>query len=183
MKKILKIILVILFIGVSIYGIKFLYDLSFSGTQEIKIIENYNDISSINELINQPEFKHKILYIDLWGVYCKPCIYQFQFMPEIKNKFKGKDIAYIYLATPYGHINDEQLWKSKMKKYKLEGHHVLMNMDFYKNIWNQIPGMTNKWAIPHYVLVDKNGKIVNANAPLPQNQTELYLQINALIDN
>ncbi|RMG18701.1 MAG: hypothetical protein D6730_22510, partial [Bacteroidetes bacterium] len=167
----------LILLGLLIYGIKFTFDLSFSGTEDIKIVKDYDSLLSIEELIDQPAFKNKVLYIDIWGVYCKPCINQFRLMPAIKKQLKNEAVEFIYISTPYGYFNDEQLWKAAIKKYKLKGYHVHASMQFYENIWEEVEGIEDKWSIPHYLLVDKDGKIANPNAPAPIHEEALLAEL------
>jgi len=176
--KTLGIIIIIVIIG---YVFKLVNDYSFSGNKDIKIIENYDKILTLSELIQRDKFKNKVLYIDLWGVHCKPCIKEFKHLPELKERYKNSDVEFIYLASPYKRINDTQEWKTAIKKYDLHGYNLLMNIDFYYDIWEEVPEMKNKYNIPHFLLVDKNGKIVNSNAPKPSNKSELYKEINKLL--
>ena len=179
--KTFKIIGIIIFLGVSIYGFKYSYDISFSGNDKIKIIENYESTSSINDIIENPKFKNKVLYIDIWGVYCKPCIKEFKILPELKEKYKNDPIEFIYLASPYNRIDDTQKWKSGIKKYNLQGYNALMSLTFYQDIWKEIPEMKNPFSIPHYLIVDKNGKVINPNAPRPSDKKDLYNELDKLL--
>lgn len=182
MKKTLKIVVLVIAIGIIGYGIKYLNDTTFSGNDRIKIIENYESISSLNDIINNPDFKNKVLYVDLWGVYCTPCIAEFEYMPALKEKYKNEDVAFIYLSAPYNRFDDTQKWKSGIKKYNLEGYNALMSMDFYNEIWKEVPKMKNPFSIPHYLIIDKNGKIINPNAPRPSGKETLYVELDKLLE-
>ena len=181
MKKTLKSLSLVIILGLFGYGIKFLLDYSYNGNDEIKLITNYEQISSISELVKNEEFKNKILYIDIWGVYCKPCIDEFNHKESLIDKYKDKDVVFIYMASPYGRINDTQQWKAALKKYDLYGHNMLMSMDFYMNIWDEIPEMSSRFEIPHYILIDRQGNVANPNAPMPSSKTELYTEIDKLL--
>lgn len=177
MKKTLKIISIVFLMCIVGYAINYWNKISFSGDDKIKIIENYESISSVNELVNIPKFDNKILYIDMWGVYCAPCIKEFKYIDELKDKFKNEPVEFLYLATPYNHFNDIERWKAGLKKYNLEGYNMLMSIEFYDGIWKEIPEMQNPFLIPHYLIIGKNGKIVNPNAPRPSSKELLYKEI------
>ena len=181
MKKLLIYFVSIIILGITILGIKYLKDISYSGSKSIIIIKNYDQISSLANLVSLNEFKNKVLYIDLWGVHCGPCIQEFSHLSELKNRYKESEIEFIYLATPYGHIYDTQKWKAAIKKYNLEGYNMLMNIDFYYNIWEEVPEMKDPFTIPHYLIVDKQGIIVNANAPRPSKKTILFVELDQLL--
>lgn len=177
-KTILLISGIAVFLAISGYGVKYFYDISYEGNNTVKLVKNYDQIRTLNELVKKQEFKGKVLYIDLWGVYCRPCIEEFKYAAELKKTFKNKEVEFIYLASPYNRFNDEQKWKAAIKKYNLEGYHVLMNMDFYYAIWKEVPEMENPFSIPHYLIIDKNGSVIDPNAPRPSEKENLYAALN-----
>lgn len=181
MKKILTVVGVIAIIGIVGYGIKYYNDLSFAGTESIIILKDYDKISSLADLVEREEFENKVLYVDLWGVYCRPCIEEFKNLPEIKEKYKNKGVEFVYLASPYNHINDVQKWKAAVKKYDLKGHNMLMSVDFYKGIWDEVPEMEEPFVIPHYLIIDKNKRVIDANAPRPSQKERLYSTLDNLL--
>jgi thiol-disulfide isomerase/thioredoxin len=179
MKKILMIVGLIVITGIVGYWIKYNNDLSFSGTKSIIILNDYDKISSLADLVEREEFENKVLYVDLWGVYCRPCIEEFKYLSDIKDRYRNKDIEFVYLASPYNHINDVQKWKAAVKKYDLKGHNILMCLDFYTEIWEEVPEMKEPFLIPHYLIIDKNKRVIEANAPRPSEKERLY----SILDN
>lgn len=174
-------LLILIPLGVCGYGIKYFNDLAFAGNESIMLVDGYEEILSLEELINKEEFKDKVIYIDVWGVYCRPCIDEFQHAVKLKGRYTNEPVAFLYLASPYNRINDEQKWKSAIKKYHLEGYHVLMNAAFYDEIWSEVPDMDDPYLIPHYLLVDRKGKVVRQNAPRPSDQQNLHFAIDQLL--
>lgn len=180
-KKISKILAIVISVVVIGYVFKYFNDLNFKGNEDIILIDNYKGIKTLNELISRKDFKGKVLYIDLWGVYCRPCIEEFRHMPAIRERYDGTGVSFVYLASPYKRPDDEQKWKAALKKYQLKGHHILMDMEFYNGIWDEVSGMDSPFLIPHYLLVDKNGEIVLPNAPRPSDREKLFKQIDNLL--
>src|SRR3546814_3113417 len=64
------------------------------------------------------DFKGKVVYIDFWGVYCGPCIYDIQhYVPQIHEHYKDKDVVFINICVDVG----ETQWKAALKKHNLHG--------------------------------------------------------------
>jgi thiol-disulfide isomerase/thioredoxin len=178
--KFLKITgLILLVLSFTIVG-KYLYDLSFKGDDNVKLISDGEKVITLEELIANDDFKDNVLYIDIWGTSCAPCIQEFKFVPAIKERYKDKQVKFIYLSAPYGHFYDERKWKYMIKKYNLTGFNMLMSTDFYNSIWTY-EGIRNPFMIPHYILVDRKGKIIEINAARPSNKGELCNQIDKLL--
>lgn len=179
-KNKLKILALISFMIAIVLICKFFYDKSFSGNEHVQLIKNSDEIKSLEDLVKRKEFMNSVLYIDLWGTSCGPCLHEFKYASELKARYKGKQIKFIYLSVPYFHFNDEQKWKNIIKKYNLAGFHSLINVELYHNIMKR-EGIENPYTIPHYILIDKHGKIVELNAFKPSNKQELYTQIDKIL--
>jgi thiol-disulfide isomerase/thioredoxin len=105
------------------------------------------------------DYKGKNLLIDVWGVYCGPCIREMPYLEKIEQDYKGKNIAFICACVE----PDRELWLKRMKELNVKGTQLLIkggrNAQFrkdYKIIWT-----------PTYILIDKDGKFVDARAPRP----------------
>ena len=145
----------------------------------IVIISDFQNYQNVYDLINYRELKGNVLYLDIWATYCGPCLKEFQISKELKDRYKGKPIKFIYLVDVRDDPRDLTRWDSLIHKYKLYGYHLRMSNRFYNNI-NTIPDIkfTGK---PHYILIDKEGKIVFPNANRPSSKIRLYEQIDGLL--
>lgn len=104
------------------------------------------------------DFKGKVVYIDFWGVDCGPCIYDIEkHVPSLHKKYKNKEVVFINICVDA----KESEWKDALAKYKLDGINLIAEG------WTNHPVCKayNISGIPHYVLVDKTGRISNNNAP------------------
>lgn len=117
--------------------------------------------------------KNKVIYIDLWGTWCKACIMQFPFSNELHERLKNKPIEFVYLCCE----SKKDKWQDGIKKYKLQGTHYLLTQDQY----SIFSGEFNFTGLPHYMIIDKKGNIVNDNAQGP-NEENLYGELLELID-
>jgi len=112
------------------------------------------------ETVSLADFKGKAVYIDFWGTSCGPCIYEIQEQtPQLHKNYKDKDLVFLNICVD----SDEAEWKKGLKKYKPGG--VNLIAEGWEN--NPICQAYNITGIPHYILIDKDGKIANNNAPRP----------------
>lgn len=102
------------------------------------------------------EFKGKMVYIDVWATWCAPCRREIPFIQKLFYEYKGKDIVFISISID----ESREAWK-KMVEYE-------------KPDWLQLLMVRGKssllddyfiYTIPRFILIDKNGKIINAQAP------------------
>ncbi|MCD8539686.1 MAG: TlpA family protein disulfide reductase [Leadbetterella sp.] len=109
------------------------------------------------------EFKGKVVYIDFWASWCGPCKIQFPFAKKLHESLPGKlkkEVVFLYIS-----IDDTvEKWQEGIKSNGLEdfvnGH--------VEGGWSaEILARLGIRSIPRYMLVDKNGKIVDDNAKRP----------------
>jgi thiol-disulfide isomerase/thioredoxin len=163
------------------FFIKYQIDVNYQGNENIRFIKQ--KYSSLDEILELPQFKNKVVYVDLWYTSCTPCIRQFQYLPQLKNELKDQEVEYLYLANETSHPNSKQRWKNFTKKFNLQGWHFYMEPAFSEQLWQTILPHQNEKTnafYPQYLLVDKSGKIVSYNAKEPSTGEEIVKDIKAL---
>lgn len=115
-------------------------------------------INDQGQSVSLNDFKGKVVFIDFWGVYCGPCIYDIKnYVPKLHEHYKNKNVVFINICVDAKPAE----WKDALKKYSLSGINLIAEG------WANHPVCKayNVTGIPHYVLIDKDGKIVQNNAP------------------
>lgn len=76
---------------------------------DFEIIEDSTNIfKSIDDYFKLDKFKGKVIYVDVWGTRCGPCIKEFEYHKGLKEKFKDKSVEFLYLRSPYSMNWDQQ---------------------------------------------------------------------------
>ncbi len=174
---------------------------------DIHIIEKADQITTLKDLLKL--FKGKVVFIDLWGSWCRPCREEFKHLPDLKKQFEGKEVAFLYIASETTGKNnaDKQrikLWLNTIKYYHLTGYHLLVGDDLYQDIFNIIAeiseheikpmpkdmkkvaeayrdGKGKYGSYPTYMIADKEGNVVIKYAYKPSNKSYLYKQIEDVL--
>lgn len=120
---------------------------------------NYEDYAGGKKSLS--DFKGKYVFIDLWATWCGPCKYEVPFLIELEKKYHGKNIQFVSISID--RQKDKEKWKKMIAKEGMTGTHLLadkeINSDFVKAYYVE--------AIPQFILLDPQGKIVSNNTPRP----------------
>lgn len=115
------------------------------------------------------DFKGKYLYIDMWATWCGPCKQELPYLKELEQKFRNKNITFLGLSTD----KDRAAWNEMVKADQLPGTQLLLGPG------SKFQRDYNIEGIPHFILLDPEGKIVNASMLRPSSE-DVERVLNAL---
>lgn len=121
------------------------------------------------ESFSLKDFKGKVVYLDLWASWCKPCRAESPFLNTMNAKYKNDNrIVFISIAV----ADEINKWKKALKEDKPEWIQLIDKDDL---VWKSYV-LSN--SIPRFILIDKLGNIVNFDAPRPSSGNEIEILIN-----
>jgi thiol-disulfide isomerase/thioredoxin len=152
--------------------IKHKYDEYAPGTHFIDSIAcDKNSDAFFSEILKR--FEGKVVYIDFWADWCSPCRAEFEPAAKLKQEYAGKDIVFLY----FGISCRKNLWENMIKEKQVEGYHYWLNFDQGSVLQRKFKFK----GIPHFVLIDKTGKIQAGEAPKPSSQAEIRERLDELL--
>lgn len=110
-----------------------------------------------SELINShlPNF-NSYLFVDLWATWCGGCKVDFRKYNELLPFFKENNIKCLFVSIDDKEKNE--LWKSMVHGFMMEGYHTRANPEFREFLGKKI--FKGDASIPRYFLIDNKGKIL-----------------------
>lgn len=153
------------------------------------IYDSTEVFNSLEDFLKLERFKGKVVYLDFWEIGCKPCLNEFAYLPELKEKFKQEPIEYIYVTTIRENAADafyEKVWRTRIEKYQLTGVNVRISGDAKRRFYERHRNIVDpEWAklIPVYLLINKEGTVINYVAPRPSSKEILYAEIQEMLEN
>lgn len=121
------------------------------------------------------DYRGKVVYVDVWATWCGPCRAEFPNSRVLKNEYKDEeDLVFMYVSID----SNKSAWKKYLENDRdFTGEHLFVEGDWDSEICEAY----NIMAIPRYLLIDKDGKIANSNAPRPSSGEVIRNAINALL--
>jgi thiol-disulfide isomerase/thioredoxin len=103
----------------------------------------------------------KYVFIDVWATWCAPCIAELPALQKIEERYADKNIAFVGLSI------DEKRSHTKWKRFIIEkspgGIQVIAD-NAWRSSFTKAYGID---SIPRFILIDPDGRVVNADAPRP----------------
>ena len=98
------------------------------------------------------KYKGKVVYVDFWATWCAPCRSGIEQIKPLKEEMANENVAFIYITNQ---TSPKTTYDNMIPTIK--GEHYRVSADE----WNILSGMFKISGIPHYVLVGKDGNVIN----------------------
>ena len=98
------------------------------------------------------KYKGKVVYVDFWATWCAPCRSGIERIKPLKDEMANENVAFVYITSP---SSPKTTYDNMIPSIK--GEHYYVSADE----WNILGAMFKISGIPHYVLVGKDGKVIN----------------------
>lgn len=118
---------------------------------------NYESIAG--KKVSLESLKGKLVYIDVWATWCGPCKGEIPFLQKLEKEYHGKAIQFVSVSID----RDKAAWEKMVKEQQLGGLQL-----YAENAWEA--GFVKAYdinGIPRFILIDKEGNIISADAPRP----------------
>lgn len=122
--------------------------------------------------ISLEDLKGNIVYLDFWASWCRPCIEEMPAFKKLQNEFASSNIKFVSIGIESKKESLEKLIEAQ----GLEGIHL-----FDPDKEEDLKKRYNVEGIPHYVLIDTDGKMIEKRAKRPSEPT-LKTQLSELVN-
>lgn len=103
------------------------------------------------------DFRGKYVYIDMWATWCNPCKKELPYLKELEKKFEGAQIVFLGLSTD----GDKDKWEQMVRSGAMCG------VQLHLGPRSSFQQAYNIKGIPRFILLDKEGKIINNDMSRP----------------
>ena len=132
-----------------------------SPAPEFTLTDNHGQPVSLSS------FRGKTVYMDFWASWCMPCVVAMPDSKKLMEKYKDRqDIIFLYVNVR----DDTKKWQRFLKKQKMGGIHLFATRDQSDKLLSDYSFS----GLPHYVLIDKDGNLVNPNSSRPDDAEKYF---------
>ena len=110
--------------------------------------------------VSLSDLKGKYVYIDVWATWCGPCNAEIPHLKKLEEEFVGRNICFVSISCD----DSRKVWEKFVQAKQLGG--IQLHMGGDKGFMEAIRCK----GIPRFMLIDRDGKFLNANMPRPSDQ-------------
>jgi len=124
-------------------------------------------------LVSLRDLQGEFIYIDFWATWCGPCIKEIPSLKILETEFENDPIHFVSIS--FDKEKDTLKWKNYVQDNQLTGIQLWADKPTHEEISNTL----NIKSIPRFILLDREGNIIDANAPRPSNPSlkEILLEL------
>ena len=126
--------------------------------RDAKDLAGISDGEKLMQEIVKP-FNGKIVWIDIWGSWCHPCLENLSHAAQVREALKDYDIVYLYLANE---TTDEAM-KNIIAEYGLSGENIV-HYNLPRPQQAAIESYLKVTAFPAYRLINRHGALLDVQA-------------------
>lgn len=104
--------------------------------------------------------QNKLILLDFWASWCGPCRAEIPDSKKLQQQYTGKNIAFVNISTD-AVVSD---WQKAVQEESIDTPESYLLL---KSDQSPLVKRYSIYSIPRYMLVGKNGKIINTDAPRP----------------
>ncbi|GAB4228798.1 MAG: hypothetical protein Tsb0034_00110 [Ekhidna sp.] len=102
----------------------------------------------------------KLVVMDIWATWCAPCLQQKPYFEQLSTQFKNNEIEFISVSIDKSFSK----WRNAILEKEDKGNTIEVNISNDQDTFSRF---YNIQSIPRYILIDKDGYIIDADMEDP----------------
>jgi thiol-disulfide isomerase/thioredoxin len=111
------------------------------------------------KIISLADFKGKVVAIDVWATWCIPCMHSLPYFLKIRDKYKNNPNV-VFMSISTDNAESKTKWLNFLKSKNMNG----VDLHAGDKSASAFEKAYNITGIPRYILIGKDGKIIEDHA-------------------
>lgn len=140
-----------------------------SAFTETRLADTLNNRLSFGDMMSR--YKGKVVYLEVWSLGCGPCRAAMPHSRKMEKELSDLPIEFVYITED---MNSKNLWDDIFVASGTRDNHF-RSIDGNSSSMNKY---MNSTMVPWYMLFDKNGNLVDFNAPDPDKIKQILIKLS-----
>jgi peroxiredoxin len=121
---------------------------------------NFSLKDTKDQTVSMSDFKGKVVVMDIWAMWCAPCLAEKPFFQKVEESFKDRNDI-VFIGVSHDGYAKKEPWKAFVARKGFK------NIELLSEYTESIGKYYKVDGIPRFMIFDKEGKIVTVDAPRP----------------
>jgi thiol-disulfide isomerase/thioredoxin len=136
---------------------------------QTRLVDTLNNRLSFGEMLSS--YKGKVVYLEVWSLGCGPCRAAMPYTRQMEKELSDLPIKFVYVTQD---MNSKNLWNNIFTVSGTRDNHF-RSIDGNSSSMNKF---MNSTTVPWYMLFDKDGNVVDFNAPDPKEIKQILIELS-----
>jgi thiol-disulfide isomerase/thioredoxin len=132
-----------------------------------KEVPDFTFVNMEGDSVKLSGLRGTLVYIDIWATWCGPCIAEHPHWDKLREEYKDKPVSFLTISVD----TKKELWEKMVKAKNMEGLQWYAADAFKSELATHF--MVD--AIPRFILLDREGKIIDPAADRPRGNIRAIL--------
>lgn len=119
-----------------------------------------------DEVVQLSLLKGKVVYLDFWASWCRPCMQKIEALQALKAQFENKDVVFLHVSLD----RSPETWRKTLEEKQFTGQQL-----FFDPNRSEITDDYEVLSVPKFFLITKEGNFAFTPSSLDSKELELAL--------
>ena len=119
------------------------------------------DVNGATATLDAPQWKDKVLMVNIWGRWCPPCQQEIPYLIELQNTYRDQGFEIIGVEFPMPGDSTDEEFREALKKFQEETgiNYTLLTAGSPDDVPLYFPDLKNFKGFPTNIFIGRDGQV------------------------